>query len=73
MTKAATQYIVMRLVESAAESIEDARLNVGDAFCSGNRLAYYSVLNTIKNELIAHDEDPKDYGLGENLEHMFFD
>ena len=30
--------------------------------------AYYEVLDTIKNELIAHNQNLKEFGLDENLE-----
>ena len=40
-------------------------------FTMGRRLAYYEILDTIKNELIAHEQDLGEFGLDFNLEERF--
>jgi len=53
------KYIISRLVENAKESLEDGN----DDFAKGKRLAYYEMLDVIKNELELKDQDIKEFGL----------
>ena len=71
LTAESLQFIISRLVENANESIEDSRANKGDLFKSGRSEAYYEMLDTLKSELSARDEDLKEYGLNVNLERRY--
>lgn len=71
MTDATIKFIISRVIENANEAHEDAKANKGDAFSSGRNLAYYEVLDTIKNELEASDQDLKEFGLDIDLEKTF--
>ena len=64
------RFIVSRLIANADDSIAES--NKDEEFYKGHKLAYYEVLDTIKNELIAHGQDLKEYGLDINLENKFF-
>ena len=44
------------------------RQNPQDAFKDGRALAYYEVLDTVKNQLEIYDSDANDFGLGMNLD-----
>ena len=68
MSKAEMKYIIARLLDNANDCVEDAKENPGSEFFDGKKLAYYEMLDTIKNELIAHDDDIKEFGLDINLE-----
>lgn len=64
----AMRYIISRIIDNANDAVAEAKENTDDDFYKGKKLAYYEVLDTIKNELIARDEDLKKYGLNINLE-----
>lgn len=68
MTSAVAQFIVERILDYAQDAIDDAKKNKNDEFYNGKKAAYYEVLNMLKNELDAHDENLKEYGLNVNLE-----
>ena len=68
LSKAGIAYIVSRVLSNANDSIQEKKEAPNDEFINGKILAYYEVLDTIKNELIARDEDLKEYGLDINLE-----
>ena len=72
MNKELTKFIIARLIDHANDAIHEEKQHPGDSFYGGQRLAYYQVLNTIKNELDAHDENLEEYGLDINLEEAFF-
>ena len=65
------KYIIARLIENAHIAVEEARQNKNDPFYQGHKLAYYEVLDTIKNELDVRDQNPKNFGLDMNLEEIF--
>ena len=71
MNDAAIEYIISRVVDNAKDSLEEANENPKDDFYKGKKLAYYEILDTIKNELMARDADIKEYGLDVDLEKMF--
>ena len=61
------EYIVSRVLDNAkdaAESKDKAE------FTDGKKLAYYEILDTIKNELIARNIDLKPFGLDIPLEDL---
>lgn len=62
------KFIISRVLENANEALEEHKINKGSEFYDGKTLAYYEVLDTIKNELETHDQDLKEYGLDLDLE-----
>ena len=71
MNDATIKFIISRVIENANDAAEEAKQNKGDDFYKGRKLAYYEILDTIKSELEAHDQDPKDFGLDIDLEKTF--
>lgn len=67
LTEDELHYMVERMIDNINSAITDAEKNADD-FYRGRRFAYYEMLDTIKNELYAHGQDLKDYGLDINLE-----
>lgn len=63
-------YVVESLIGYAQDAIEDERNNPSK-FNQGRSLAFYEVLDTIKNRLIVEEYDLARCGLDVNLEHMF--
>ncbi|MDO5479901.1 MAG: transposase [Clostridia bacterium] len=59
------QYIVGRLVNNALENKKEA--DSGEFF-EGKNLAYFEMLDIIKNELICREADIKEYGLDFELD-----
>lgn len=68
MTEAEIKYIIARVLDNAKDCVEEAKEHPKSEFFDGKKLAYYEVLDTIKNELIVHDDDIKEFGLDINLE-----
>ena len=64
------KYIVSRVLDNANDAISEAKENPEDDFYKGRKMAYYEVLDTIKNELKARDADLKEIGLDIDLENM---
>lgn len=71
MSEAEIKYIVARVMENANDALEDAKADRDDDFYKGKKLAYYEILDTIKNELEARGQDLKEFGLDINLEKTF--
>lgn len=71
MNEAAIKFIISRVIENANDALEEKKQNPNDDFYKGHAMAYYEILDTIKNELEAHDQDLKEYGLGIDLEKTF--
>ena len=74
LTHAAMKFMIARVIDNANDAIKEAIVKKHDEneeFYQGRQFAYYEVLDTLKNELIAHDQDLKEFGLDVNLEHMF--
>ena len=63
-------YIVSRVLDNANDAISEAKENPEDDFYKGRKMAYYEVLDTIKNELKARDADLKEFGLDIDLENV---
>lgn len=70
LTSEAIKYIIARVLDNANDAMEECKDNGTDAFYSGKRLAYYEVLDTIKNELIVRGQDLKEFGLDIDLENQ---
>lgn len=64
------KYIVSRVLDNANDAISEAKENPEDDFYKGRKMAYYEVLDTIKNELKARDADLKEFGLDIDLENV---
>lgn len=64
----AIKYIISRVIDNANDAVEESNDNPKDDFYKGKKLAYYEVLDTIKNELKARDQDLKEFGLDIDLE-----
>ncbi len=67
------KYVVFRVIQNAYDAIEEAMQKPTDDFYKGRKFAYYEILDTIKNELVAKEEDLQDYGLDVDLEKLFFE
>ena len=57
------KYIIARLVENANDAVKESEKDKSDAFNQGRRLAYYEMLDILKNELDVRDADLKELGL----------
>ena len=65
------KYIIARLLDNAKDTMAEYKENKNDDFLQGKQLAYFEVIDTIKNELIVRDADLSEFGLSENGEQMF--
>ena len=72
MTEETIKHIIARVIDNANDALEEERKNKNDAFYKGKKLAYYEILDTIKNDLDIDDQDFKAFGLDVNLEKMFY-
>ncbi len=72
MTEETIKHIIARVIDNANNALEEERKNKNDAFYKGKKLAYYEILDTIKNDLDIDDQDLKAFGLDVNLEKMFY-
>lgn len=71
MTESELKYIIERVIDNAQDALTEARENPKDDFYAGKRLAYYEVLDTIKNELIVRVDDLKEFGLDVDLDKTY--
>lgn len=71
MSNDAIKFIISRVLENAKDALEEAKENKEDDFYKGKKLAYYEILDTIKNELDIRDEDLKEFGIDVDLEALF--
>lgn len=67
LTVSELEFIISRILENANESFAEKD---DSEFNQGKKLAYYEMLDTIKNELITRDIDIKGFGLNINLEKL---
>lgn len=67
LTTAELEYIISRVIKNADEAAKDTD---GSEFQDGRKLAYYEILDTIKNELEVRDIDTKQFGLDLVLEKL---
>ena len=68
MNDSEIKYRISRILDNANDAIEESNQNKDDDFYKGKKIAYYEVLDTIKNELKAKSQDLKEFGLEINLE-----
>ncbi len=59
------------LIDRTETAIKKEKQYQGNSFYSGRRSAYCEVLDIIKTELIARDQDLSEYGLDVDLEKTF--
>ena len=71
MSESEIKYIVARVLDNANEAFEEAESDKDDDFYKGKKLAYYEILDIIKNELKARGQNLKEFGLDINLEKKF--
>ncbi len=69
LTQAELEFIISRVLKNAEETSEESKKDNSE-FMEGKKLAYYEVLDTIKNELIVRDVDLKPFGLNSILENL---
>ncbi len=69
LTTAELEFIIARVLKNAEEISEESKTENND-FIDGKKLAYYEVLDTIKNELDVRDVDTKQLGLDTILEEL---
>lgn len=62
LTTAELEFIIARVLKNAEETSEESKTDHSD-FIDGKKLAYYEVLDTIKNELSVRDIDTEQLGL----------
>lgn len=70
LTAERLKYIIARVVDNANDAVKESEAEPDDAFISGKKTAYYEVLDTIKNELDAAEQNLKEYGLDFTLEDL---
>lgn len=68
LTAERLKYIIARVIDNANDAVKESKENPKDAFIDGKKLAYYEVLDTIKNELDVSEQDMKEFGLDFPLE-----
>lgn len=71
MNEATIKFIISRVIENANVALEESKQNPKDDFYKGRKLAYYEILDTIKNEMDVRDADLKELGLDIDLEKEF--
>ena len=68
LTAARLQYIIARVIDNAYDAVKESKEDPKNDFINGKKLAYYEVLDTIKNELYVSEQDMKEFGLDFPLE-----
>lgn len=71
MSEEAIKFIIARVIDNANDALEESKADQDDDFYKGKKLAYYEILDTIKNDLITNEKDLKEFGLDVNLERTF--
>lgn len=66
LTTAELEYIIARVLQNAEDASEESKTNSSE-FTDGKKLAYFEVLDTIKNELDVRDVDTKQLGIDKML------
>lgn len=64
-------YIISRLISNADDAVADAKANPDNEFYSGVQFAYYTALDTIRNDLITYEYDLKECGLEDDPFHKY--
>ena len=69
LTESELEFIISRVIKNAEDAVEESK-NDNSAFLDGKKLAYYEVLDTIRNELVIREIDLKRFGLDIVLEEL---
>lgn len=67
LTTAELEFIISRVIQNADEASKESD---DSEFIEGKKLAYYEILDTIKNELEVREIDVKPFGLDIVLENL---
>lgn len=67
MNEETLKRIIARVLDNANDALNEEK----SEFVDGKKLAYYEVLDTIKNELKINDADLKEFGLDINLDSKY--
>lgn len=67
LSESELEFIVSRVLKNAMDAFREYDRS---DFSNGRRLAYYELLDTIKNELIIREIDVSRFGLDINLESL---
>lgn len=70
MNDAIFEHIIKRLMSNADDALEDDK-QYNDEFSKGKRIAYYEVLDTIRNDLIIAGCDLQKYDLNIDLDKKY--
>jgi len=69
LTTAELEFIISRVLRNAEETSEESKSDNSE-FMDGKKLAYYEVLDTIRNELGIRDIDTDQFGLDAVLKEL---
>lgn len=69
LTTAELEFIIARVLKNAEDTTEESKKDSSD-FIDGKKLAYYEVLDTIRNELSVRDIDTSQLGLDSILQEL---
>ena len=69
LTESELEFIISRVIKNAEDAVEESK-NDNSAFLDGKMLAYYEILDTIRNELVIREIDLKRFGLDIVLEEL---
>lgn len=67
LTREGIAFIIERVLDNAKDAKEECS-GQDDDFNNGKLLAYYEILDTIKNQLVIRDADVKEFNLDFKLE-----
>ena len=69
LTESELEFIISRVIKNAEDAVEESKKD-NSAFLDGKKLAYYEILDTIRNELVVREIDLKRFGLDIVLEEL---
>ena len=71
LSKEGLKYIIECVIDNAHDAINEYKEDRNNKFSQGKMIAYYEVLDTIKNRLIVREADLDEFGIGIDLDKMF--
>ena len=71
LSKEGLRYIIERVISHADDALKEKAENPDNLFVRGKLLAYYEMLDTIKNELDIREQDLKSFGLDIDIEKIY--
>lgn len=69
MTKEGLEWIINSILENAICAVQETG-DPSDSFYRGRMLAYYEILDSIKNRIEIREGNPADYGLDFDLDDL---